>query len=115
MERMERAEISLRIGHQEEPSQAIFQALLAESLLDELLEPAERVLIGDITKRVTSNSWQVGDALRGMGFETRTVGGQQWVYTGGTQHIVDIGNFLGIADEWIKRHYRNPIPPEEEA
>ena len=112
---MERAETSLRIGHQEEPSQAVFQALLAESLLDELLEPEYRVLIADISKRVQLNSWQVGQLLRNIGFETRTVGGQQWVYTGGTQHIVDIGNFLGLEDEWLKRHDLNPIPPEEEA
>ena len=64
---MERAETSLRIGHQEEPSQAVFQALLAESLLDELLEPAERVLIADIAKTGPRNSWVVGDILRRIG------------------------------------------------
>ena len=114
-QQMERASTSLRIGHQEEPSQAVFQALLAESLLDELLEPEYRVLLADISKRVQLNSWQVGQLLRGMGFETRTVGGQQWIYTGSTEHVVEIGNFLGLEDEWLKRHDLNPIPPEDEA
>jgi|TARA_B100002003_G_scaffold96348_1_gene89795 hypothetical protein len=50
-----------------------------------------------------------------MGFETRTVGGQQWIYTGSTEHVVEIGNFLGLEDEWLKRHDLNPIPPEDEA
>ena len=112
---MERASTSLRIGHQEEPSQAVFQALLAESLPDELLEPEYRVLIADISKRVQLNSWQVGQLLRDIGFETKTVGGQQWICIGSTEHVVEIGNLFGLEDEWLKRHDLNPIPPEDEA
>ena len=114
-QQMERASTSLRIGHQEEPSQAVFQALLAESLLDELLEPEYRVLIADISKRVQLNSWQVGQLLRDIGFKTKTVGGHQWIYTGSTEHVVEIGNLLGLGDEWLKRYDWNPIPPEDEA
>ena len=34
-----------------------------------------------------------------MGFETRTVGGQQWIYTGSTEHVVEIGEGISPSQE----------------
>jgi len=115
-EQMERATANLIQGHQEESSQAVYRAMLSLALADTLLEPDERVRLGDIVRRLQEgqdlNSWQVGQLLRGMGFETKTAGGTQYVYTGGEEKLVEVGLLLGIEDEWFIGKMQ--LPPAQE-
>ena len=91
-QQMERARANLRLGHEEEPSQAVYRALLALALPNEILGPEERVLLADIARNVQDglqvNSWQAGQLLRDLGFKTKTAGGKQYAYTGGIAMLV---------------------------
>jgi hypothetical protein len=113
---MERARANLRLGHEEEPSQAVYRALLALALQDEVLGPEERVLLADIARTVQDglrvNSWQAGQSLRDLGFRTGTAGGNQYVYTGGSAKLVEAGSMLGVQDEWIEHELRKSAGPD---
>ena len=115
-QQMERARANLRLGHEEEPSQAVYRALLALALQDEVLGPEERVLLADIARTVQDglrvNSWQAGQLLRDLGFRTGTAGGNQYVYTGGSAKLVEAGSMLGVQDEWIEHELRKSAGPD---
>jgi hypothetical protein len=107
---MEQARTNLKLGHQEEPSQAVFLALLALALdgdLSENQQPKERVLLSAVAQSLQDgaglNSWQAGQILRDLGFDTRTAGGSRYVYTGGTAKLGEVGQALGIQDDWIEQ------------
>ena len=101
---MEKARTDLSRGHEEESSQAVFRTLLALALPDNNQELMERVLLADVASLDGNglNSWQAGQLLRDMRFETKTVGGKQYVYTGGAGNLVAVGRELGIEDEWFR-------------
>ena len=109
-QQMERGRANLRLGHEEEPSQAVYRAFLALALENEVLGPEERVLLADIARNVQDglqvNSWQAGQLLRDLGFDTRTAGGKQYAYTGGSAMLVKAGLMLGVQDEWIEQEVR---------
>ena len=113
---MERARANLRLGHEEEPSQAVYRAFLALALENEVLGPEERVLLADIARNVQDglhvNSWQAGQLLRDLGFDTRTAGGKQYAYTGGSAMLVKAGLMLGVQDEWIEQELRKSAGPD---
>ena len=44
--------------------------------------------------------------LRDLGFDTRTAGGKQYAYTGGSAMLVKAGLMLGVQDEWIEQEVR---------
>ena len=115
-QQMERARADLRLGHEEEPSQAVYRSFLALALQNEVLGPEERVLLADITRNVQDglqlNSWQVGQLLRDMGFETDTAGGHQYAYTGGSPKLVEVGLMLGVQDQWIEQELRKSAGPD---
>ena len=101
---MEAARANLELGHEMEPSQAVFLALLSKATSEGTV--AERVRISDISKSLQDeqelNSWQVGSTLRALGFKTKNVGGNQYVYTGGKDNMKIIGRELGVEDEWLE-------------
>ena len=105
-QQMERARADLRLGHEEEPTQAVYLAL-ALALQNEVLGPEERVLLADVARNVQDglqvNSWQAGQLLRDLGFDTRTSGGRQYAYTGGRANLAEVGLMLGVQDEWIEQ------------
>jgi energy-coupling factor transporter ATP-binding protein EcfA2 len=105
-QQMERARADLRLGHEEEPSQAVYRSFLALALQNEVLGPEERVLLADIARTVQDglqlNSWQVGKLLRDLGFKTDTAGGHRYAYTGGSVKLVEAGLMLGVQDQWIE-------------
>ena len=109
-QQMERARANLRLGHEEEPSQAVYRAFLALALPDEELGPEERVPLADINKRLKEeqnlSSWQIGITQRDLGFETRRVGGNQYAYTGGSAKLVMAGLMLKVQDDWIEQEVR---------
>ena len=105
---MEKAKTELRMGQGEEPTEAVFRAILALSLEDERPEGAvaERVPQGTVSRYVSENgeklsSWQVGQLARQLGFEVKQKGGTQYVYTGGVERLKAIGRELGVNDEWL--------------
>lgn len=100
-----KAASNLSAGQEEEPSQAVYEAFLALALESRDGEPKERVLLSTVVRNVAPlklNSWQVGQILRDLGFETKKVGGRQYVYTGGTESLTAIGRKLDLDDEWLK-------------
>ena len=109
-QQLERARANLRLGHEEEPTQAVYRAFLALALPDEELGPEERVPLADINKRLKEeqnlSSWQIGITLRDLGFETRWVGGNQYAYTGGSAKLVKAGLMLKVQDDWIEQEVR---------
>jgi len=113
---MERARADLRLGHEEEPSQAVYRSFLALALQNEVLGPEERVPVADIMRNVQDglqlNSWQVGKLLRDMRFKTDTAGGNQYAYTGGSAKLVEAGLMLGVQDQWIKQELRKSAGPD---
>jgi len=115
-QQMERARANLRLGHEEEPSQAVYRSFLALALQNEVLGPEERVLVADITRNVQDglqvNSWQVGQLLRDLRFKTDTAGGKQYAYTGGIAMLVEAGLMLGVQDEWIEQELRKSAGPD---
>ena len=115
-QQMERARANLRLGHEEEPTQAVYRAFLALALQNEVLGPEERVLVADITRNVQDglqlNSWQVGKLLRDMRFKTDTAGGKQYAYTGGSAMLVKAGLMLGVQDQWIEQELRKSAGPD---
>ena len=48
---------------------------------------------------------QNGLIVRELGFETKKVGGQQYVYTGGAKKLAEVGRSLGVQDEWIEQEF----------
>ena len=115
-QQMERARANLRLGHEEEPTQAVYRAFLALALQNEVLGPEERVLVADITRNVQDglqlNSWQVGKLLRDMGFQTDTIGGKQYAFTGGSAKLVEVGLMLGVQDRWIEQELTKSAGPD---
>ena len=115
-QQMERARADLRLGHEEEPSQAVYRSFLALALQNEVLGPEERVLVADIMRNVQDglqlNSWQVGKLLRDMWFETDTAGGKQYAFTGGSAKLVEMGLMLGVQDQWIEQELRKSAGPD---
>lgn len=107
---MGKARTELTQGQEEEPSQAVFSALLTVSLTDDferLEDPQDRVLLSKVAEELQKRgmnltSWQVGQILRDLGFETKKVGGRQVVLTGGTEYLIAVGKALGIEDEWLE-------------
>ena len=101
---MEGATTNLNRGQEEEPSQAVYRELLALTVSPKRV--LERVLIKEIVDGLCSaermNSWQVGQLLRDMGFVTKTVGGNQYVYTGGKEKLMEVGKALAVEDEWLE-------------
>ena len=121
-QQLERARANLRLGHEEEPTQAVYRAFLALARPDEELGPEERVPLADINKRLKEeqnlSSWQIGITLRDLGFETRRVGGNQYAYTGGSAKLVKAGLMLKVQDDWIEQevswHTVGPTLPGQE-
>ena len=84
-EQQQAALANLTVGQDEEPSQVTFSAVLSlaldpDNLGTPLGDPADRVKISDLKRRLSDEgaggtSWQVGQTLRDMGFETRKTGG----------------------------------------
>ena len=113
---MERARANLRLGHEEEPTQAVYRSFLALALQNEVFGPEERVLLADIARNVQDglqlNSWQAGQLLRDLGFRTGTAGGKQYAYTGGSAKLVEVGLMLGVQDEWIEQELRRAAGPD---
>lgn len=101
---IEKAQANLNLGQQEEPTLAVFQALVSIAMSDDG-EVKERVPLGNITQVVRESqeldSWQTGQLVRDMGFETKTAGGKQYVFIGGKEKLVAVANDLGIEDEWL--------------
>lgn len=94
------------MNQDEEPGQLVYQALLSQALVNGDLPPDRRVRLANVADEVRERGsdlspWQVGHLLRDMGFDVRTVGGRQWVYTGGAEHLKEVGRSLGVTDEWI--------------
>jgi len=98
------------VGREDEPTPAIFRALISLVLdadsTDEL-EPKERVLLAEVTKAVETEghrmtSYQVGQALREMGFETENRGGRIRVYSGGMEKLIEVAQLLGVHDELLQ-------------
>lgn len=105
---MDTAIENLVAGQEEEPSAAVYQALLNAALEGEDggvgNEPRERILLAAVAAKVQAhnlNPWQVGEIVRQLGFETRKAGGQQYVYTGGDTKLRSVGRELGIKDDWL--------------
>lgn len=106
---MNQANATLNAGQEEEPMQVIFSVIMAIALAegaDVHMKPAKRVLIKDVIRALTDhtsryNGWQVGGNARDMGFEVRKAGGDSYVYVGGLEKLVAIGEELGIQDEWL--------------
>ena len=48
------------------------------------------------------NSWQVGQVLRDLGFDTKTAGGKQYVFIGGKENFIQVAQFIGFQDEWLE-------------
>ena len=69
-------------------------------------EVVERVPVGEITKSLSDdlalNSWQVGQVLRDLGFDTKTAGGKQYVFIGGKENFIQVAQFIGFQDEWLE-------------
>ncbi len=100
-----KATAHLAASQEEEPTQAVYQALLALALQNNNNKPHDRVLLSDLVAKVVSlrlNSWQVGQLLRDLGFETKKAGGLQYAYSGGTDKLVSVGRELRIQDEWLE-------------
>lgn len=106
------AEAESDSGREAEPTIATFCALLAAALDDgnggHLLTPKPRVEIAAVKVAVNEegqvlNSHQVGVILRGVGFETGTQGGKQYVFTGGADKLREVGRELEIQDEWLEQ------------
>jgi len=101
---MEMARKNLDLGHETEPSQAVYKSLLA-LVLDEHGNVSERVLMGAVAKNLDEEEalspYQVGVVLIGLGFEKRSRGGKTYIYTGGEANLADIGLKLGLKDDWL--------------
>ena len=117
-----KGQANLDAGQGEEPTEIVFRALLECAIGDEfgdvLLEVSERVLLGNVVKGVSErgqslNPWQVGQVLRDLGFEVRTNGGQQYVYTGGIGKLVAVGEGLRLQDDWLERAAEELALPAE--
>lgn len=101
---IEKALENLGSGQQEEPTQAVFLALVSQAMSDEG-EVKERVPLADINQVVREDqgldSWQTGQLVRDMGFKTKTAGGKQYVYIGGKEKLMAVASDLGIKDELL--------------
>jgi energy-coupling factor transporter ATP-binding protein EcfA2 len=101
---MEKARNDLDLGQQEEPSQAVFQALVALAM-SEGGYVKERVPLAEITCHVPDdlglNSWQIGSLVREWGIRTKNAGGKQYAYVDGKAQLVEVAQVLGIQDEWL--------------
>lgn len=109
--RIAKSRADMRMGHGEEPTVIVLRTLTAMALSDMagnlLEEPRERVQLGQLVKRLgdsglSFNSWQVGQELRDLGFETRTVGGMQYVYVGGLDQLREAAEQLDMEDELLR-------------
>ena len=107
-EEIDKARSELRLGQGEEPTEAVFQAILALALEDDrpIATVAERIPLSAIAKHFVEegeklNSWQVGQIARQLGFGVGSKGGTRYVYTGGADTLRAIGLDLGISDEWL--------------
>ena len=107
---MEKASAELRLGQEDEPTEAVFQALLTLALEGgegaPASDPKDRILIGDVKKRLADDgqkltSWQVGGIVRELGLDARKAGGNLYVYTGGADKLRAAGRALGIQDDWL--------------
>ena len=77
------------------------------NLKEEFVEPRERVLVGEISKRLKTegqdmSSWQVSQTLQELGFERKLKGGEVYFYTGGKSKLAEVANALGIEDDYFK-------------
>ena len=108
---MEKAGGNLDLGHEEEPDQSVYRALLAKAIGDGSGVLA-RVLLSDVVDELPQeqdmNSWQVGGILRTLDFEVRTAGGKRYAYTGGRERLIAIGRELGLDDEWFDEDGAGP-------
>jgi len=106
LEQIQKSNDDLKLGEEEEPTRAIYFAFLALAL-DGQSEPKERVRLAAIANRLNNEgrkltSYQAGQVLGDLGFERRTVGGNSYVYTGGGEKLRQVGNQLGVKDEWLE-------------
>ena len=67
-------------------------------------QAAERVSISKIRQEMEDyqpklNSYQIGRSARELGFEVRTAGGKQWVYTGSVEKLAAVAVQLDIEDD----------------
>jgi len=105
-EQIESAKLTLAAGQGQEPTELVLSALIGcvERIGSQI---PERVLLSNIREHVMDegrriNSWQIGELIRTLGFETKTRGGQVWVILTGKEQIKAAADRLGIEDEWLQ-------------
>ena len=98
------AQDNLDLGHETEPSQAVYKAFLSLAIGDDG-KVLDRVPPGSIAKALSDedilSSYQVGVTLHDLGFVKMNRGGQAYIVTGGRDNLIAIGRGLGIEDEWF--------------
>jgi hypothetical protein len=100
---------ALTAGQDEEPRMVVYRAVLAEATADGgLIIPLDRVDLAAVKRRVREdndwfNDYQIGQTLRNdLGFETRKVGGQMRIATGGRAGLKRAADAIVYEDEWFE-------------
>lgn len=103
---IEAAKLTLAAGQGQEPTELVLSALIG-CVEGSGVHMPERVLLSSVREHVMDegrriNSWQIGELIRTIGFETVTRGGQVWVILAGKEQLKDAAAQLGIEDEWLQ-------------